>query len=60
MPCYMLHVAGSPYAASKSAMNHMTKYWGCEWACDGIRVNAVAPWYTFTPMTEPVQADPVK
>lgn len=52
--------AGSPYAASKAAMNQVTRMWGCEWAPDGIRVNAVAPWYTKTPLTESVQADPVR
>lgn len=49
--------AGTPYASSKAAMNQLTRNWGCEWAPDGIRVNAVAPWYTKTPLTEPVQAD---
>lgn len=49
--------AGTPYASSKAAMNQVTRNWGCEWAPDGIRVNAVAPWYTKTPLTEPVQAD---
>lgn len=49
--------AGTPYAASKAAMNQVTRNWGCEWALDGIRVNAVAPWYTYTPLTKPVQAD---
>lgn len=38
-------------------MNQVTRNWGCEWAPDGIRVNAVSPWYTTTPMTEPVKAD---
>eukprot|EP00752_Nemacystus_decipiens_P007792 g6959.t1 len=49
--------SGTPYASSKAAMNQVTRNWGCEWAPDGIRVNAVAPWYTKTPLTEPVQAD---
>lgn len=52
-----LFFPGTPYAASKAAMNQVTKNWGCEWAPDGIRVNAVAPWYTKTPLTEPVAAD---
>ncbi|CAM9938157.1 unnamed protein product, partial [Hapterophycus canaliculatus] len=49
--------SGTPYAASKAAINQVTRTWGCEWAPDGIRVNAVAPWYTKTPLTEAVQAD---
>ena len=53
-------VVGTPYASSKAAMNQLTRNWGCEWAPDGIRVNAVAPWYTKTPLTEPAQADTEK
>ncbi|WCJ28349.1 NAD(P)-binding Rossmann-fold superfamily protein [Euphorbia peplus] len=34
---------GSIYAASKGAMNQITKELACEWANDGIRVNAVLP-----------------
>lgn len=52
--------SGTPYAASKAAMNQVTQNWGCEWATDGIRVNAVAPWYTKTPLTQPVAADAVR
>jgi len=29
-----------------------------EWAMDGIRVNAVAPWYIRTQRSEPALADP--
>ncbi|MEO8664481.1 MAG: SDR family oxidoreductase [Ignavibacteria bacterium] len=45
---------GSPYAMSKAAINHFTKYLSVEWAKDNIRVNSVAPWYIKTPLTEPV------
>ena len=38
-------------------MNQVTRNWGCEWALDGIRVNAVAPWFTKTPLTEALKAD---
>ncbi|CAA2971037.1 tropinone reductase homolog [Olea europaea subsp. europaea] len=36
--------SASLYAASKGAMNQVTKNLACEWAKDNIRVNAVAPW----------------
>lgn len=49
---------GSPYAMSKAAIIQLTKYLSVEWATDGIRVNAVAPWYIRTPLTEPVLKKP--
>lgn len=33
----------APYCASKSALLSLTRSLGCEWARDGIRVNAIAP-----------------
>ena len=50
--------SGVVYAMTKSAMNMLTKYLACEWAPDGIRVNAVAPWYINTPLAKQVLADP--
>jgi Tropinone reductase 1 len=41
---------------TKAAMEHMTRYLACEWGADGIRVNAVAPWFIKTPLTEPLLA----
>jgi len=49
---------GSPYAISKAAVIHFTKYLAVEWAKDFIRVNSVAPWYIRTSLTEPVLKDP--
>ncbi len=43
--------SGVPYSAAKAALMHMTTILGIEWAKYGIRVNAVAPWYTLTPHT---------
>ncbi|GLT43824.1 hypothetical protein SLA2020_177540 [Shorea laevis] len=44
--------SGSIYAASKAAMNQLTKTLACEWAKDNIRSNSVAPWYTKTSLVE--------
>jgi Tropinone reductase 1 len=43
---------GATYAMTKAAITQLTKYLSVEWAKDNIRVNAVAPWYIRTPLTE--------
>ncbi|SEW20683.1 SDR family oxidoreductase [Luteibacter sp. 329MFSha] len=48
---------GSPYGMTKAALHQMTRNLACEWAEDGIRVNAVAPWYIRTQRSEPALAD---
>jgi Tropinone reductase 1 len=51
---------GAPYAMSKAALLQMTRSLAVEWAADGVRVNAVAPWYIRTPLVEPVLGDPAR
>ncbi|KAG7349173.1 enoyl-acyl carrier protein reductase [Nitzschia inconspicua] len=44
---------GAAYGMSKAALNHLTKILACEWAASRkVRVNAVTPWMTMTPMLE--------
>jgi len=48
---------GAIYGMSKAAMNQLTKNLAVEWAKEGIRVNAVAPWYINTPLAQTVLKD---
>lgn len=45
---------GVAYAASKAGLIQMTKALAVEWGHYNINVNAIAPWYFRTPLTEPV------
>lgn len=45
------------YSASKAAVTMMTRVLASEWARDGIRVNAVAPGYIRTPLTDALIAE---
>jgi len=54
----LTHVrTGAVYGFTKGALHQMTRNLACEWAEDGIRVNAVAPWYIRTARTGPALAD---
>ena len=54
----LTHVrTGVAYGMSKAAMHQMTRNLAVEWAEDGVRVNAVAPWYIRTRRTSSKLAD---
>lgn len=48
----------SVYCMTKAGITHLTRCLAVEWGQHGIRVNAVAPTFIFTPGTEEVLADP--
>ena len=49
------------YNSSKAAVIHMSKSLAMEWSDRGLRVNAISPGYTLTPMNRrPAVADQVK
>lgn len=55
------HVAlptGVAYGAAKAGLAQASRTLALEWARDRIRVNTVSPWYTRTPLVEPVLSRP--
>ncbi|TCP51978.1 glucose 1-dehydrogenase [Tamaricihabitans halophyticus] len=54
----LAHPAHGPYAASKGGLNQIVRVMAREWASSGVTVNAVAPGYTETPLTEEHLAKP--
>ncbi|MGI9489873.1 MAG: SDR family NAD(P)-dependent oxidoreductase [Geminicoccaceae bacterium] len=51
------HYPNLAYHAAKGAIVNMTRALACEWGANGIRVNAVAPTFARTTMTEPLLSD---
>ncbi len=45
---------GVPYGMTKAALVQLTRALAFEWAKQRIRVNAIAPWFIETPLTEPL------
>ncbi len=59
----MGHVGGvdrAVYAASKHAVEGMTKAMAIEWGPHNVRVNTICPTFIRTPLTEVTFADPVR
>ena len=60
----MLSYFGGPlvpgYTASKGGVAQLTRALAAKWAADGIRVNAVAPGWIATPMTQGLRDDPAR
>lgn len=46
----------APYSGAKAAVNNVTRTLAAEWASFGVRVNAVAPTFTRTPLAESILA----
>ena len=50
------HPGRNGYGAAKAGISSMTEAMACEWARDGIRVNAVAPGYVLTDLVKSLVA----
>lgn len=55
--CFFGSATAPAYAASKGGVVQLTRSLAMAWAKEGVRVNAVAPGYVDTPMTQSMQAD---
>ena len=48
----------TPYPHSKGAVAQMTREMGVRFGVEGVRINAVAPGFVYSPLTENVVGDP--
>lgn len=48
---------GIAYGSSKAGVIQMTKVLALEWSKFGVNINAIAPWYFRTPLTEALLSD---
>lgn len=48
------------YSASKGGIAQLTKSLAIAWAPEGVRVNAIAPGWIATPLTQALQDDPIR
>jgi NAD(P)-dependent dehydrogenase (short-subunit alcohol dehydrogenase family) len=51
------HYPNLAYHTATGALVNLTRALACEWAAQGVRVNAVAPTFARTRLTEPLLAD---
>ncbi len=58
MLSYLADPAVPSYTASKTGVVGLTRAIAHQWGTDGIRVNAIAPGYHKTDMTQPLWSDP--
>lgn len=56
----IIRTSTAAYAMSKAAVEQLTRFLAVEWGPEQVRVNAVLPWYTSTPLAEQVLQDPEK
>lgn len=56
----VIRTSTAAYSMTKGAVDSMTDFLAVEWGPDGIRVNAVHPWYIRTELAAPVLADEAK
>jgi gluconate 5-dehydrogenase len=57
--CELARPGIAPYTATKGAVKNLTKGMCADWARHGLQINALAPGYFATPLTQALMEDPV-